>query len=356
MAITVSENSAPPIGRYIALAFVFLLLFVGVSYLIYRIRGGKTAAVPQASPTPIVQTTTPPTTNTDPYAYRPTLPAPQIQPINPNLRTFVAPTTAAVPIVKQNLYGYRSIAQDGNGNLLFDNLTHQENYQLLSQKGNFDGQAELARLNNQIALDRLRLTNQAQAEQQKQQNAHQLALAKQQADLELARIKNQLELAKLQATRQPTAENQTELTRLQQQYQLVQQQAQADQQVRLAQIQAETQLALQQNQADAQLKTILAQSQAQTSQIATQSYYGMAAQEQQLSYAQAGHLADLAYQAASRANEQQFMLMAQQLQADIIQAQRLDQHQQTMQLIGLQAEIQQDMLILSRQYGIGYNA
>jgi hypothetical protein len=340
------QANKPPIGRYILIAFIFVLIFIGASYLVYRFTRSNSGGVstnPTPTPTSTSSSTQAGSAGSSGLHYGTVLPAPSLGPVSPNSRLFIPPTTTSYPIVRTNIAGYRTIAQDGRGNLLFDNLTHDEFYALERARIDADSRLRLAQEDNKGSLDQLREQNASTTRQQLNQQATQLALAKQQLDLELARLQSQLAIAKLQAEKQPTAANQIRLAQIQ--AQTTQKQAQEQ---RLSQeIQSKSELASQTLQSATQLA--IAKNQSATS---------LASQAQQLSAAEKQQVAQLAYQKAIQENDHQYALLASQLSGDLTRLEQSDQHRQTLELMQLQASIQEKLLLLqsynNQDYYSGY--
>lgn len=196
-----------PIGRYIAIALVFVVLFVGVAYLAYRFTrpsNGNQSAFPATSPTPVTQ----PTKNNGPIVL---LPPPYTQAINPYVpanRVYASPQ----PTVKQVATGNGQnalIMQDGKGNILVNNLTHEEYFQLERERIQASREITLAKETNasrfnesklQTATDIQRTQQQLAAQGQTAQLAYATELARLDQQTTVARLNNQLELARLQQT------------------------------------------------------------------------------------------------------------------------------------------------------------
>lgn len=313
---------SPSIGRYILLGLVFVLLFVGIAYLVYRFSGRGGTPTPSPTPTPIVQNGG----STAPGIRYPTiLPAPQSQPINPKSNIYRdAPFPNRTQVVNRN---NSTIAQDGRGNLLFDNLTHDENFQL-----------QMARINADARLKQQQDENATTLALQKERDATQLALARLQADQQKEQLAKQAEAQKA------AQEHQQAMAKQQQQNQPSQRE-QYQYQLALERIKGQNQLAQQQVQSASQLK--LAQSQ-QLGQIIQQDQQNTAALAQ-MTLQQKQQLANLAYSQAVRSGDQQHAIRAMQLQSDLQRLDRAQQYRQTVGLTTLQAQIQENLLILSRQ-------
>lgn len=208
-----TPQSNPPIGRYIAIALLFVLIFVGASYLVYRF--SRPNNNPNTTPSPTItdssSSISQPVYNSSAFysANRSVFPAPTMAPINRLERQYYPPKSPQVPIVKTNISGFKSIAQDGRGNLLFDNLTHNENYALQQARIEADSKLRLAQENNATQLARVKLTtdnnfelqqnqNQATTEQQLNQQAAKLAQVHAENRLELAKLKAQIIQTRLQ--------------------------------------------------------------------------------------------------------------------------------------------------------------
>lgn len=210
-----------PIGRYIAIAIIFVLLFVGVAYLAYRFSrqsSGGTPTFPVASPTPSAPASTGGGSNV-PVAI---IPAPIQQPVNPyvnpgRIYSSPIPTITTVP---SNIQGQAPafVAHDGKGNLLVNHLTHDEFYQL-----------ERLKLENAQALALAKENNSAQVAQLQNQRENQ----GQQHVLEQARLRQQIELEHLRTVTQRQGQiaqqaHELALQRSDRSYQLIASQTQAD--------------------------------------------------------------------------------------------------------------------------------
>lgn len=324
-----TTNDNPPIIRYILWGLVFVLIFVGIAYLAYRLSRGGEQVVTQPTPTPTA--TVPPSTGPNPITQNPyIIPPPVSQPVDPRPKAegFLNTPRPVAPIAK--IDGV-TVAQDGRGNLLFNNLTHEEFFQL-----------EMARLraNQELALARLQQEQQTQA--QRQATQAQLEQAKLQSNLQAQQSAAQaaLQAEAIRAQQQQQAANQA--------FQLAQLRSQERQAI--ANQTATTTQQLAQNKL--QQETIYYQYAAQANQLATQS--NLAAREQelrltQLSLAEKQQYAALAHERAMQTQSYGYALVAQKLQADLARAQQAAQAHQTAELLRLQAQIEANMLILSRQ-------
>lgn len=112
------------IVRYILIGLAFVLVFVATAYLVFRlIRRGPITT--NSTPTPTFQPGQPPPVA--PIVNYPILPNPQLPPRQLQLQLLTEPLTN-LPLIKK-IEGV-IVAQDGRGNLLFDNMTHEEKFQL----------------------------------------------------------------------------------------------------------------------------------------------------------------------------------------------------------------------------------
>ncbi len=180
----------PPIGRYIFIAFIFVLLFIGTSFLVYRFsrNSAPSSSSINSTPTPATGSTTGPSYQ-PPISSGYILPAPRLTPINPIYRTLIPNPYTNLPLVKTAPDG-RTIAQDGNGNLLFDNLTHVENAQLQLARIDSSTRLKSAEQRFQYLLRSQELSN--QFESQTQKSDREFKLAAQEMSLIVERLEAQI--------------------------------------------------------------------------------------------------------------------------------------------------------------------
>ncbi len=331
-------NEQPPIGRYILIAIIFVLVFIGLAYLAFRFTTQNNGSVtPVTSPTPSQVVS---------YGGGSTiLPAPALPPVSP-FRYYTNtphPVPTATTVTNYNGKGISTVAYDGRGNLLIDNLTHEENAALTQTRLNNGAQIELARINanNQQGL--------ADKENRQRETTQRLS-----NDLELQKLNNSLTQYRLQ--------QQFQRDQLAYDYQnrLAAQQLSAQlERDRLKATQASTKAA-----AEDQVKLIEAQSKADLAKQNLQYAYSERNQAQQQntqlyqSYLQTystlsqselqarQQLASQALSIAQQKNDQKYALKAQQLQAKIASAQVAQQHQNNLEYTQLQAQINQSYLEL----------
>jgi hypothetical protein len=277
-----------PIGRYIAIAFIFVLLFIGVAYLAYRFtrpNTGGNIVFPVATPTP----TAPPATGGGTVVL---LPPPNQQPINPYIpanRVYFSPQ----PIVKQVNTGTNTtsngqsalIIHDGKGNVLVNNLTHEEFFQLERERIQTNRDLALAKENNARSLNEAKLQQETAARQTQanaQQTQQQLAQQAQSAQLtyltELARLNQQGNASRLNQQIELARVNQQDTTaKLNQQIELarLQQQAQSQQQTnQLEQARLQQNYKTQQLTFDNDYRTTIAQQAYDLAKLRNNLYFG----------------------------------------------------------------------------------
>lgn len=314
-------DNKPPIGRYIAVAVIFILLFIGVAYLAYRVSRNKAGnVVTLPSPTPVA---TQVVTNGGGSTF---IPAPRIPASNLNtdrIYTNPAPIATYVPALTNTATNqrYAFVAQDAQGNLLFDNLTHQENYQLQQQRLTGDIDYRLALLDRNASLETLKLNQQLQRDQLALNAAGQRDTRSAEAQNQLNNLNTQLALAKMQygqqlASAQLEANSQLALAK----QQTLTQQAQADSNYRLAQLNQQAELA----------------------KLSTQS----ATQLNQQTLAAKQEIVQRALEMAQQEKNNEYQLLATKLQGELAATQSDQAFQQQYYLTAQQAQIQSDLLTL----------
>lgn len=166
------------IGRLIALAFGFVVIFVVIAYLAYRFtRGDQGGSQPSPSPTG----GSGPAVISYPSYYPPIVPPPSPAGRPVTVRRFLPTNSYVAPAVKlDNVL----VAQDGQGRLLFNNLTHEENAAIK--------QAEIA-ANSRIRLAELQ--RQSELARQSNDQRHRLAIADLQLKEQAARLASEREVA-----------------------------------------------------------------------------------------------------------------------------------------------------------------
>lgn len=256
--------------QYILIGLAFVLVFIGVAYLAYRF-STRPRTVVTTSPTPTV-TLVPPPVGTYPRTVvpAPVLPPPVVYQSPPKAKPIISPR----PMLTSS---GQSVAQDGLGNLLINNLTHEEHFLLEREMIRRDAELKLAQermrlefekrrlvrdtradeLTNDLAKDKLRY--QFLGNQQLVATESRLTSETLQARLTQDRLRAQIELEKNRLKGQLTSDDQTRLLEAQSRLRLIesQQQAlsqkllldsQADSQIRLSDIRAKQQVDLQDKQ------------------------------------------------------------------------------------------------------------
>lgn len=350
-------QESPPITRYILIGLAFVLVFVGIAYIAYWLSTRDTDVVVTPTPTPVVTNGSGQVANgispVPPTA--PVLPAPIAPPVAPIQPYGYSPYLTPSPTPKriEKIDGV-IVAQDGRGNLLFNNLTHDENFQLKRAQIEADEQIRLAQIRQEMAAAEQQLRSKTLSEQAQADTTRRLAELKNQLALremdqitDLARLRSQLRLAELEQASRPRAADPRDLALIEAQRQVELQRLRSQQQYQTQYLQAQTQLTSQQLQTNAQLTEAARGREFALTESTRQREFAL----NQMSLEQKRYYAQLAYQQAVQTNNQKFQLAARQLETNIARAIQAERHQQTLELMSLQARINQDFLILSRDFG-----
>ncbi len=328
MAEEITQPTQPSLGRYIVIALLFMLIFVGLAYLAYRFSRSNSTGGTTPTPSPSLSYDTGAATG---QVY----PAPIVSPQPaPRYVPSFPPVVKSLPYPQPTPTGNIFIVSDGQGNIFSDKplYTHNEHTAITLQQLADANRLALAQLQARSALDSQRQNSQNQIEAFKAQQ--QTALAQQRANLDaqlaLQRLRNEVALAQLanqrfalqqQTMNQPGTRNYTQLV-----------QAQADAQERIIRAQAEGQAAVVQAQANRDTTLATLQNQLQ--------------------------LAREAYNLASRKQDQQYALKALKVQALATQAIEAQRTKNQKSLMQLQAKIQTEMIALEawvRQLEFSYS-
>lgn len=327
---TAVKQEPIPIGRYIAIGLLFVIFFIGIAYLVFSFtRPDDGIVVVRPTPTPSINFTPGPAPIPAPQPVL--LPPPSIPANLVKDRIFTVPVfnPSKVTTLDGTFLNELLVAQDGRGNLLFNNLTHDENFQLQLTRLKTENSEKLARTQNEAQLKELEL----------------------QFKTRLAQLRTQLQLAKIEVSNRPTFKQERGLIALQQEIELEQVKEQNKQQQAIKLIDYAGQLALEKERAQNQQASMHTQTNAQVALNEQQIKLTL----KQMSLTQKRFFAQLAQQRALQMNNQQYALAAARVQADIARAIGSDGHYQQIERINLQAQIDEQLLILSMSLSLAPN-
>lgn len=332
-----------PLGRYILIAFIFVLIFVGVAYLAYRLSRRDGSVTP--TPTPTATYTSSPVTSRPGTIIPPVAPPARSNP-NP---VFNSPTPYTTIVPTKSGASGSLVVHDGKGNILVNNLSHEENFELTR-----------TRLNNDAALEQDRINNAAQLAQTQELTRRQLELARiqssnaysaQQTTLATEQLRQKslidqllLSLRDREAARASQAQIETARLQAQRQAQQAQMQKQpsAKDQIDLLYAQAQSQAYVNYHKAQDEIEKSTAQTQNQY--VLNNQQYSY--QLKQLDYTKERQVIDQAAQIARARNDQEYALNAATLRSQLDRLQQTQNHRQSIELTKLRANIEKDMLAM----------